>query len=155
MRLERLVEVYLARRQGRPAQGRTLTWLQKLHIGTLALGEDEVYMIFDVVPFVQRGQDLLCKIRAMCKRDAPSMYRQDLFAGDNEPGDLLGGMFSMPWENNKTWGNACDMLSEFIEEFGDMELTRGRGRLQSNRLQIEEAVNAVHFLQVLSKALEN
>jgi hypothetical protein len=155
MRLERLVEVYLARRQSRPGPGRNLTWLQKLHIGTLALADDEDYMNFDVVPFVQRGQDLLCEIRAMCKRDVPSMYRQDLFAGDNELGDFLGAMFAMPWENNKTWGKACDMLSEFIEEFGDMELTRAQGQLHSNCFQTEEAVDATHFSSSIEEGVEN
>jgi hypothetical protein len=101
MRLERLVEVYLARRQSRPGPRRNLTWLQKLHIGILALAEDEGYMNFDVVRLVLRGQDLLCEIRAMCKRDAPSIYRQDLFTEDTELGDFLGAMFAMPWENTR------------------------------------------------------
>lgn len=47
------------------------------------------------------------------------------------------------------------MLSEFIEEFGDMELTRARGQLQSNCFQTEEAVDAAHFSSSIEEGVKN
>jgi hypothetical protein len=131
IRVENLVAAHLGRRDDTDASEKQcdLSWVQKFQLYTEAMIQDELDIAFDPVPFSQRARVFLQDIRDMCKRDAPDVYRAELFAKDEELGDFLGAMLAMPWQNNRTWAKACEMLKELIEEYGGTELLRAKERV--------------------------
>jgi hypothetical protein len=131
IRVGNLVAAHLGRRDDTDASEKQcdLSWVQKFQLYTEAMIQDELDIAFDPVPFSQRARVFLQDIRDMCKRDAPDVYRAELFAKDEELGDFLGAMLAMPWQNNRTWAKACEMLKELIEEYGGTELLRAKERV--------------------------
>jgi hypothetical protein len=131
IRVENLVAAHLALRDDpvAPEKQCDLSWVQKVQLYTEAMVEDELHIAFDPVPFSERARVFMQDVRDMCKREAPDVYRAELFAKDEELGDFLGAMLAMPWQNNRTWAKACEMLKELIEEYGGTELLRAKERV--------------------------
>jgi hypothetical protein len=130
---EAVVKLYLDRLQGKITsdQRRDLPPLVMLQYCTQAFGEDALFIRMNSMAFSRKCEELLCRIRAMCKEVAPGVYRKNLLSKDEDLSDFLGAVFAMPYTNEerKEWPQACEMLRECIEEHGDEEVEKARLRL--------------------------
>ena len=129
-RFEQIVKAYLDRIHPDQKQ-RKFTPVQMLQHYTDALLQDEMHIRVSVLSFEFACITLLRQIRDDCIAAAPVVFDKK-FNSDDKLGNFVSAVFAAPDNKNlkgAMFVRACGILRKHIEEQGDAELKKARGRV--------------------------